>query len=229
MNNKISVLIPTYNREKYIEEAIRSIMNQTYKNLDIIIYDDGSTDNTQEIISKLLKEDKRITYIYYPVNHGGVYAKCQLLEFCNTEIVCYQDSDDISDLTRIEKQYNALIVGDLSAVFCKWNWLKKDNKGNILKNAPEKTRGAGTIMFKLDNLILPNPEFVLGGGDIEWVDRYLKVHPKYEEVSEILFHIRNHEDRIGKWKRKIRKKVPKELIKTLSYSELIKYYKENCE
>ena len=220
MNERISVLIPTYNRTKYIEESVRSIMNQTYENLSIVIYDDGSTDNTPEIISKLLKEDNRITYVYYPINHGGVYAKCQLLNLCDTDIVCYQDSDDISESTRIEKQVDALVSFNQDACFCGWNWLK----GGV-----GKTRGAGTIMFRLDKDILPNPEFVLGGGDSEWIDRYLEVHSLYSELDEVLYHIRNHKDRIGVWKKKIRNKVPKELIKTLSYSELIKYYKENYE
>ena len=228
MDEKVSVLIPVYNREKYVEEAVRSIMNQTYKNLDILIYNDGSTDNTLQIIMNLAKGDKRITVVTYSKNHGGVYAKCQLLDICNTDIVCYQDSDDVSDLTRIEKQVNTIITHHYDASFCKWNWLKYDKNKCILKNMGN-TKGAGTVMFRFDKNILPSPKFVLGGGDVEWIERYLKVHFNYIEIPEVLYHIRRHEDRIGNWKRKIRNKVPKELIKTLSYSELIKYYKEHNE
>ncbi|SPV25434.1 Poly-beta-1,6-N-acetyl-D-glucosamine synthase [Capnocytophaga ochracea] len=60
MKEKVSVLIPTYNVEKFVEKAVRSIMLQTYANLEIIVVDDCSTDNTFAILEKLAKEDKRM-------------------------------------------------------------------------------------------------------------------------------------------------------------------------
>ena len=227
MNEKISVLIPVYNRDKYVEEAVRSIMNQTYSNLDILIYDDGSTDNTLSIIYNLAQTDNRITIVHAEENHGGVYAKCQLLNICNTEVVCYQDSDDISELNRIEIQSKFLFKSNKDASFCKWNWLTFYRDKWIEKINFGKSRGAGTVMFRLDREILPNPKFVLGGGDVDWIGRYLKKHPKWVESDEILYHIRNHEDRIGHWKIKIRKFMTDKMINQMSYSELIKYYKEN--
>lgn len=59
----VSVIIPCYNCELYVEEAVRSIMNQTYKNLEIFIINDGSTDKTEDILLKLSKEDNRIKYV----------------------------------------------------------------------------------------------------------------------------------------------------------------------
>ena len=70
MNEKISVLIPVFNREKYLYESIMSIINQTYQELDIIIYDDGSTDGSVNIIKKLIEKDNRITLIENKKNRG---------------------------------------------------------------------------------------------------------------------------------------------------------------
>ena len=63
MNPKVSVLMPVYNEEKYISEAIESVLNQTFNDWELIIVNDGSTDNTQKIAEKYTKEDKRITLI----------------------------------------------------------------------------------------------------------------------------------------------------------------------
>ena len=64
MNDLVSVVIPIYNSQEYLEETINSVINQTHENLEIILIDDGSTDNSAIICKKLASVDKRIVYIY---------------------------------------------------------------------------------------------------------------------------------------------------------------------
>ncbi len=225
MNKKISVLIPVFNRQDYIKEAIDSILNQSYKNFELIIYNDGSIDNTVPIIRKLAKIDNRIKIIGSKINKGGVYAKIQLIKESKTDIICYQDSDDISHLKRLEKQLLALKSNDI--VFCDWKWMYKIRGKRYYRKANSKC--SASIMFKKDINILPNPNFHLGGGDIDFINRYIKKHPKLIIVPEVLYYVRSHNDRIGIWKLKFAKKIPKHLIKTLSYKELLHYYKEHYE
>ena len=70
MNDLISVIIPVYNVEKYLEKCVNSILNQTYKNMEIILVDDGSLDRSGEICDKLREEDKRISVIHK--KNGGL-------------------------------------------------------------------------------------------------------------------------------------------------------------
>ena len=72
MNSKISILIPTYNREQYIEEAVRSALNQTYKNIEVIVVDNKSTDNSWMILENLAKNDSRIKLFQNDTNIGPV-------------------------------------------------------------------------------------------------------------------------------------------------------------
>ena len=69
----ISVIIPTYNRDKLIKDSVNSVLNQTYDNIEVIIVDDGSTDKTEKVIKKI--KDKRIKYIKLDKNYGSAYAK----------------------------------------------------------------------------------------------------------------------------------------------------------
>lgn len=99
---KISVIMPAYNAEKYIAEAIESILNQTYTNFEFIIINDGSTDLTEEII--LSYKDKRIVYLKNDKNSGIVYTLNRGLNAAKGEYIARMDSDDISLSTRLEEQ-----------------------------------------------------------------------------------------------------------------------------
>ncbi len=103
LNPKVSVLIPTYNRQKFVVPCIESILNQTYQDFEILIYDDGSTDNTKFMIETL--KDKRIKYFESAENRGVSYARNRLLDLCETDIATWQDSDDLSNKYRLERQY----------------------------------------------------------------------------------------------------------------------------
>lgn len=98
----VSVLMPAYNAQNFIAEAIESILNQTYKNFEFIIVDDGSTDATVEIIKRY--KDRRISLIKLPENKGNRYAANFAIKEAKGKYLVRQDADDISLPTRIEDQ-----------------------------------------------------------------------------------------------------------------------------
>lgn len=109
----ISVLLPAYNVERFVEAAVLSICNQTYHNLEIVIIDDFSTDKTYEILQRLALVDKRIKLFRNPENLKLVKTLNFGLKKISGEYVVRMDSDDISNSNRIEKLYNYLISESL--------------------------------------------------------------------------------------------------------------------
>lgn len=105
---KVSVIIPTYNVEKYIEEAMSSILNQTYKNIEVIVVDDCSTDRTYEILKDICKYDDRIKIYKNDKNMKICYSLNRALKESTGSYIVRMDGDDISDLDRIETQLKFL-------------------------------------------------------------------------------------------------------------------------
>ena len=103
---KVSVIIPTYNCARYIGEAIDSVLNQTYRGFEIIVADDGSTDNTKDILKPYIN-DELIHYIYQP-NHGPSAARNTGINVARGEYIAFLDADDLWVPTKLEKQVNFL-------------------------------------------------------------------------------------------------------------------------
>lgn len=134
----ISVIIPTYNEGPTLGIAIQSIIDQTYKNLEIIVVDDGSTDNTKDIVQKYIQKDARVRYITCPyddpyrtdirgTNIGvGWVARNFAMDQSHGEWVTFQDADDASLLNRIEIQCILAIKYD--AICVTTSWLPFDEK-----------------------------------------------------------------------------------------------------
>lgn len=99
----VSVILPIYNAEKYLEDAISSIVNQTYKNIELICIDDGSTDSSLDIIKAFSNMDKRIKIITRE-NKGLIYSLNEGIRVSLGKFIARMDADDISDVSRIEKQ-----------------------------------------------------------------------------------------------------------------------------
>ena len=112
---KVSVLIPVYNVEDYVEECVRSVMSQTYSNLQIIILNDGSTDNSYEICKKLSKEDNRIE-LYSQDNSGLSNARNNMIQYFTGDYFLFLDSDDFISLFTIERMVNAIEVENAQCV-----------------------------------------------------------------------------------------------------------------
>ncbi len=224
MNEIISVLIPMFNREEFIYQAIMSILNQTYIELDIIVFDDGSNDNSVEIVKKLMKDDHRIRLIEGIENKGVGHARNELLKACGTKYACWQDSDDIAHQNRIEIQAQ---IKESGLIFTRWVWLYQMGTQwkERVKNSDKQ--GFATVMFPVNKEILFDTKKMLGGEDWDWLKRMQEKYSE-EEVDTVLYYVRWHEDRIGTWKRKTRfnKEFPKEILKK-SYKEIIEYYKKN--
>ncbi len=104
----LSVLLPAYNVEKYIAEAIESILNQTFTDFELIIADDGSIDKTREIIDSYRDKDFRIIISHNSVNQGKNKTVNRLFQMVTGKYLTVHDSDDISELSRFEKQIRLL-------------------------------------------------------------------------------------------------------------------------
>lgn len=117
MEDLISVIVPIYNRDKYLNETILSVINQTYKNLEIILIDDGSSDNVLRIMKHYEKLDKRIKVITQK-NVGTCLTMKNALAFSSGKYIARCDSDDINELDRYEKQLKFLKENNFDMVGC---------------------------------------------------------------------------------------------------------------
>ena len=126
-NPLISVVIPAYNCEKTINDSIYSIINQTYKNLEIIVINDGSIDKTKLVVDKIIKCDKRVKQI--SIHNKGISNAINLgISISKGEWICRMDSDDISVSNRIELQLEYARKNKLDIVGC---WIKLFDQNNI--------------------------------------------------------------------------------------------------
>ena len=98
----VSIILPCFNASKYIDVALKSILNQNYKNIEVIVIDDGSTDNTLTILEQYSKVDSRIKLFENSKNKGLIYTLNKAILLANGEYIARMDADDISMLDRIE-------------------------------------------------------------------------------------------------------------------------------
>ncbi len=111
MNEKISVIIPAYNVEKYVVECLDSIHNQTYKNIEIVVVDDGSTDNTFKIVEDYSKNTTNVK-LAYQQNGGVCAARNKGLDLATGDYIMFVDADDYLPFDAVEILYKDLINND---------------------------------------------------------------------------------------------------------------------
>lgn len=131
-NPKVSIIVPAYNVEKYIEQCMDSLINQTYNNIEIIIVNDGSKDNTLKILNNYLKEDKRICVIDQK-NKGVSAARNTALDIAKGEYVVFVDSDDWLELDFCKKMINAALDTHADIVMC--GYIREYNGRSLPKGA----------------------------------------------------------------------------------------------
>ena len=119
--SKVSIIVPVYNVEKYLKRCIDSLINQTLKDIEIIVVDDGSTDNSGQIIKKYQEKNSNIKY--YKKENGGLSdARNYGMKYAQSEYIAFLDSDDFVDKTMYEKMYNKAIEDNADYVECDFYW-----------------------------------------------------------------------------------------------------------
>lgn len=118
MTKLISVVVTCYNHENYIEQCLRSIFNQTYRNIELIVLDDGSTDSSSEIIQEVLKESPFVTTFESHENIGVVRTRNKGINLLNGDYFIFVDSDDFLDDRYVEELYDCAINHQADIVYC---------------------------------------------------------------------------------------------------------------
>ena len=112
----ISVVLPTYNRGPLIMRAVKSVLEQTYSDIELLIVDDGSTDCTRAVISAI--QDPRVKYLYQETNRGACAVRNIGIRAAKGEYIAFQDSDDVWHPDKLEKQLSYLKETQSDLVFC---------------------------------------------------------------------------------------------------------------
>ena len=133
MNDLISVIVPAYNIDKYIERCIKSILNQTYSNLEVIVVDDGSTDNTASIIDEYALKDQRIIPVH-KVNGGVSSARMEGMHRANGKWIGFVDGDDVIEANMYEILMNNAIKYNADISHCGYQMVFPDGRINYFYN-----------------------------------------------------------------------------------------------
>ncbi len=123
----VSIITPAYNSEKYISEAIESVLNQTYTNWEMIIVNDVSTDNTELIIKKYVDQDSRIKLINLKENSGAAVARNTALKVAQGRFIAFLDSDDRWKQNKLEKQIKFMLENNYYFTFTSFEYIIDEN------------------------------------------------------------------------------------------------------
>ena len=144
---KVSIIIPVYNVEKYLDKCVQSAINQTLQNIEIILVDDESPDNCPQMCDEYAKKDSRIKVVHKK-NGGLGFARNFGLEVAAGEYVTFLDSDDFVDLYTYEHLYNLAVKNSLDAIYYKYTRFTKEDEvvpsqpnNDITKYCDEDVKG----------------------------------------------------------------------------------------
>jgi len=230
MNNDplVSVLVTVYNRENFLGEAIESIINQTYKNIEIIIVNDGSTDRTEEIIRSYMKKDERIILLNNNENIGIPKSENKALAVARGKYIARLDSDDIALPERIQTQVefmeshpeigvlgsNAFLIDEVGKVQGQTHLFERHELIHwtmLIRGCPMVHP---SVMFrrKIDNEPVFYNENYCAADDWELWSRLIN-KTKFQNLRLPLVYYRDHKGNISKIKRDEQKEEDIEIKK----------------
>jgi glycosyltransferase involved in cell wall biosynthesis len=133
---KVSVILPTYNRAHLIGRAIESVLNQTYRDFELLIIDDGSIDDTEKVVKSFT--DKRISFIKHERNKGAAAARNTGIHLARGEFIAFQDSDDEWLPEKLERQINKFgeVSADVGVVYCGYVAVSQQTNREIFRSIP---------------------------------------------------------------------------------------------
>ena len=241
---KVSVIVPVYNVEKYLIKCLNSLVNQTLDDIEIIIVNDGSTDNSKEVIENFIKKYKDKKIVYLEKENGGLSdARNYGLKYAKGEYIAFLDSDDFVDKTIYEKMYNTAKKQNVDYVECDFYWsypTKKDfkNKEDIGVRYVDKQ---GMILYarvvawnKLIKRDTIREEFPFGlhYEDVEFFYKLIPYIKKVAFVEEPLIYYVQREDSLVNMQNIHTEDIFKVLQNVINFykeKNLFQVYKEELE
>ena len=202
----VSIIVPVYNAERFLKDTINTILNQTYKNWELILVDDCSTDKSVNIINKYSKKDKRINLVKNKVNSKAAVSRNNGIKKSSGRYLCFLDADDLWDKQKLEKQVNFMKNNDCEFSFTGYEFADKNGKPNrkkvfipnrinykqALKNT---TIWTSTVMFDMEKLSKEDiymPNVARGQDTATWWKVLKKIDYAYG-LNEILSFYRRTE------------------------------------
>lgn len=129
----ISIIVPVYNAENYIERCVKSILNQTYKNIEVLLIDDGSVDNSYMICEKLAKENEKVIFVHQK-NYGVSATRNKGIEMANGKYIGFVDVDDFIEDKMYENMYNILKAEQADISMCYFNVVYAEEYSKKISN-----------------------------------------------------------------------------------------------
>lgn len=180
MKQRFSVIMPLYNKERYVRKAIESVIAQTFRDFELIIVDDGSTDNSMEVVRGLKIEDRRLK-ILTQSNSGVAVARNNGVAASEGEYVCFLDADDWWEPTFLEEMDKLITVYSDAGLFCT----------NYVYYKPGKTR----VALKIERGYMNYPEAYLKNGSMPVTSITTCMHRKvFDEMGGFPVGIKLGED-----------------------------------
>ena len=190
---KVSIIVPVYNVEKYLDKCLNSLVNQTFKDIEILVINDGSTDNSQFIIDKYQLEYPDLINSFKKENCGQGSARNLGLEHATGSYISFVDSDDWLDLDFIEKSYASAIQNNSDIVICDMydffdNGTKKFYNCTKYKSVYEVTPSASNKIFKKS--FIGDLRFISGKWyeDFNFTTKLLFNNPRISVVSDTYYN-----------------------------------------
>jgi glycosyltransferase involved in cell wall biosynthesis len=201
---KVSVLMPTFNVAPYVGTALNSILEQTYRNHELLIQDDGSTDGTLDVVRTLAQSDNRVRVLApFPANRGVIAARNALLEAAQGDFIAWMDSDDVSMPQRLQSQVEFLDRNpEFAAVGTAIQWIDANATPlGVQKFSQDPARQASnpdiccaSVMARraaVEDSGLFRDAFFPGGEDQDWLLRMADRH-KITNIDDVHYAYRRH-------------------------------------
>ena len=146
MSDLVSIIMPSYNTAQYIEETIESVIEQTYTNWELIIVDDCSTDNTDDIVNSI--DDKRIIYLKNEKNSGAAVSRNKALRIAKGKWIAFLDSDDLWHPQKLEKQIKFMKENNYHFSYTEYNQIdEKSQLIGVTVSGPKHITKAGMYNY----------------------------------------------------------------------------------
>ena len=242
MTERISIVIPAYNMEKYIEECLNSILNQTFQDWECIVVNDGSTDNTLAIIENFVAKDKRFSCYTIPNSGSAKIPRDKAVSNAKAQWVMGIDADDFIDNDVLEKLYARAIETKADIVYLRMKLFDEENPENF-SYIPVQNFDMKKVLTGKEAVTLTIPKWVIGGNGIvkkelwtacstfnseikhinvdEYDTREMLIKAKTVAFEDVIYHYRQHSSSISK-------KISAKLFETLITDKMLETLFTEC-